>query len=98
MGENTKDVEYLFGSSDTTWKNNNCVAQPHKTLQPLFNVRHDDQVFDNGVGGFRGNDTRFRYAKILTICVTLFAVANGCPFHGPFHGPGAATRTDILVA
>ena len=95
--QNSEQIENFFGRSGTAGEDNNPVSSTDKGFQPLFDVGEDDQLVDDGVGRFGGDDSRFGKAEIAT-GDALFCVANGGALHRAFHGARAAAGADVQVA
>ena len=67
----------------------------HERFQSLFDIRHDHQVVDNGIGRFSGNDPGFGDSEVLAVPNTLLGMADGSALHRPFHGTGSTAGTDV---
>ena len=95
--QHAKQVEDFLGGAHPARKDDDAMADPQKRLQPLFDVRHDHQLVDDGVRGLGGDDAGLGDAQIAAALETLFGVGHMGAFHWPLHGTRATAGADILV-
>ena len=96
--QNAEQIQNFFGGAGAARENDDAVPQPHERFQALFDVRHDDQLAHDRIRRLRGDDAGLGDPEVAAILDALFRVADGRPFHGPFHGARAAARADIQAA
>ena len=96
--QHAQQVENFLGGADPPRKDNDAMADTQEGLKPFFNIWHDHQFIDDGVGGFRGDNARLGNPQIAASFEPLLGMGHMRPFHWALHGPGATTGADILVA
>src|SRR5690606_23418997 len=66
--------------------------------EALFDIRHDHQPVDDGVGRLGGNDAGLGDADVVIVAAALLGVGDGGAFHRPLHRARAATGADVHAA
>src|SRR5690606_14836270 len=90
-----QQVEDLLHGAHAPGEHDDAVGDAHESLQALLDVRHDHQLVDDGVGGFRGDDAGLADTDVAAVLDLLLGVAHGGPLHGAFHGADAAAGDDV---
>ncbi len=96
--QNTQQVEKLLRRTGTAREDDDAVTNPHKGLQALLDVGHDDQFVDNRVGRFGGDDAGLGDTQITPLKDALLGVGNGCPLHRALHHTRPAAGADVEIA
>jgi hypothetical protein len=96
--QNAQQVQDLLGRARTARKNDDAMAQPHESFQTLFDVRHDHQLADDGVGRFGRDDAGLGDAQVPPADDALLRVPDGRALHGALHGAGTAPRAHVQAA
>ncbi len=96
--QNAQQVEEFFGRTGAAREDDDAVADAHKSLQALFDVRQDHQFVDDRVRRLGGNDAWLGQAQVAAARQALFGVGNGGALHGALHYAGAATRANVQLA
>jgi len=98
MQKNTQNIKYFFRCAGATRKHNDTVTGAHKGFQAFFYIWENDQLVDNWIRRFSGNNARFSHTYITAVINTLFVVSYGGALHWAFHGAGTTAGADIQPA
>ena len=96
--QDPQQVEQLLRRSHPAGEDDDAVAEADEGLQTFLDVRHDDQLIHQRVGGFGGDDRRLGHTDEAPLMVTLLCVADGGPLHRRLHGTGSAAGADVQFA
>src|ERR1700687_783475 len=96
--QNAEQIQDLFGRSRAARENDDAVAQADEGFQALFDVRHDHQLTDDGIGWFGRDDAGFADPQVPSVDDPLLRMPDGRALHGTLHGARAATRTHVQAA
>ena len=96
--QDAEQIENLLGRAGAARKNDDAVPQPHERLQALLDVRHDDQLADDGIRRLGRDDARLGDAQIAAVDDALLRMPDGGALHRPLHGAGPAARAHIEAA
>ena len=96
--QQAQQVQDLLGRAHPAGEHDDAVAQPHEGLQPLLDVRHDDQLVDDRVGRLGGDDPRLGDADIARAALALLGVGDVGALHRPLHRARSAAGADVQRA
>ena len=88
-------MQDLLRCPDAPRKHDDGMPQPDKGLQPLFDVRQDDQFVDNGIGRLGCDDAGLGHAQKTPTAQALLRMADSRALHRPFHRAGSTAGAHI---
>ena len=83
--EQTEQIQDFFGGPHAAGEGDDAVSEPYEGFQPLLDVRHDDQLVDDRIRRFGGDDARLGDADVAVVDAALFGVRDGRALHRSFH-------------
>ena len=93
--QHAEQVQDLLGGADTAGKHDDAVRQAQERLEPLFDVRHDDQLVDDRVRRLGGDDAGLGDAEKAAMRDALLGVPHAGALHRRLHRARAAAGADI---
>ncbi len=98
MQQQPQQIQDFFRRTDPAGEHDNAMAGAHEGLQALLDIRHDDQLVNDGVRGLCADNARLGDADVTAVFDPLFGMADSGTLHRAFHGTRSAAGTDTEPA
>ena len=96
--QNTQQIEQLFRCPHAAREDDDAVGDTNKRFKTFFDIRHDNQLVNQRVRWFSGDDGRLGHANKPSLFVALLRVTHCGTFHWRFHRTRTTSGTDIQLA
>ncbi len=96
--QNAEQVQDFLRRAGAARENHDAVPQSDEGFQALFDVRHDHQLTDDGIGRFGRDDAGLGDPQVAAVDDALLGVPDGRALHGALHGARAAARAHVQAA